>query len=133
MLTERREFVKSRAHGRCEYCQLQSGVQLLPFHVEHIVAKQHGGKDEFANLAWACDRCNAYKGTNLSSIDPVTGSLIELFHPRRDSWIEHFAIRDGVISGLTPVGRATARLLQMNSKRRVDLRRELQDLGLSDQ
>jgi hypothetical protein len=105
---------------------------LLPFHVEHIVAKQHGGSDDETNLAWSCDRCNAYKGPNLSSIDPVSGNVIGLFHPRRDTWQDHFAIREGEIVGLSPVGRATVRLLQLNARRRVELRRELIDQKLFD-
>jgi hypothetical protein len=89
--------------------------------------------DDVSNLAWACDRCNAYKGANIASIDPETGSLVALFHPRRDAWSDHFAIQIGKICGLSPCGRATVRLLQMNAPRRVDLRRDLQDQGLFDE
>src|SRR4051794_18394911 len=39
--------------------QEQSG---LAHHVEHIVARQHGGADDPDNLALACNRCNASKG-----------------------------------------------------------------------
>jgi hypothetical protein len=129
MHSELREFVRSRARGRWEYCLLRDEVQLLPFHVEHIVAKQHGGSDETSNLAWACDRCNAYKGPNLASVDPTTGAVVELFHPRKDNWTEHFRSHHGEIDGITPLGRATVRLLQMNSRRRIELRRDLQSLG----
>jgi len=127
-----RDAARNRAAGRCEYCRLPDFAQLLPFHVEHIVAKQHGGADELDNLAWSCDRCNAYKGPNLSSIDPVSGQVVALYHPRDDPWHEHFAIEAGEIVGLSPAGRATARLLQMNTRHRVQLRRELADLGLID-
>lgn len=94
------------------------------------MAKQHGGSDEATNLAWACDRCNANKGTNLSSIDPETGQVAELFHPRHDGWKEHFADRDAEIHGISPTGLATVRLLQMNARHRVELRRELREEGL---
>lgn len=42
-------------------------MPLLSFHVEHVIAKQHlnDATDDPANLALACNRCNAYKGTNL--------------------------------------------------------------------
>jgi HNH endonuclease len=122
-----REFVQRRAENRCEYCRLPSASQLLPFHIEHIVAKQHGGTDNANNLAWACGRCNAFKGTNLSSIDPETGAIVALFHPRLDLWQSHFTIEEAEIIGLSPSGRATVRLLQMNSRRRVELRREWQE------
>jgi hypothetical protein len=51
----------------------QEATPLIPFHVEHIVSRQHGGTDDASGLALACDRCNAYKGPNLTSIDPDTG------------------------------------------------------------
>lgn len=102
----------------------QAATPLVPFHVEHIVAKQHGGTDDPSGLAIACDRCNAFKGPNLTSIDPESRNIVLLFNPRRDNWGEHFAFEGGTIVGLTPTGRATVRLLQMNAPRRVQLREE---------
>jgi len=78
--------------------------------------------DEPSTLALACDRCNAYKGPNLTSLDPDTNAIVPLFNPRQDIWGDHFAVRGGRISGLTPKGRATVRLLNMNAPRRVELR-----------
>jgi hypothetical protein len=129
MDAELRNLVRTRAQDRCEYCQLPFAAQRLPYHVEHIIAKQHGGTSDESNLAWACDRCNAYKGPNLSSIDPADGSIVPLFHPRRDVWLKHFAIHDARIVGLSPIGRATVRLLEMNLPRRMEIRRELIDEG----
>jgi hypothetical protein len=97
-------------------------VPLIAFHLDHIVAKQHGGSDDVAVLALACDRCNAYKGPNLASIDPSTETTVLLFNPRIDRWEDHFELRDGQVFGKTPVGRATVRLLNMNAPRRVELR-----------
>ena len=96
----------------------------IPFHVEHIIAKQHveEGHADSSRLAYACDRCNAFKGPNLSSIDPETGDKVDVFNPRTDAWSDHFAVSGGLIVGLTPIGRATARLLNMNDSRRVELR-----------
>ena len=77
-------LVWSRAGHRCEYCRLQQEDE--PFyrlHVEHIVAKQHGGTDDPDNLALACHHDNEHKGPNLSGIDPQTGKVVRLFHPRR--------------------------------------------------
>lgn len=39
-----------------------------------------------------------------------------------DRWDDHFIIEDGIGVGLTPTGRATVRLLNMNANRRVQLR-----------
>ena len=93
MDAETRELVR-RAGDACEYCSIpQEATPLIPFHVEHITAKQHGGSDDPADLALACDRCNAYKGPNLSSIDPETRNVVLLFNPRRDVWSDHFMYR----------------------------------------
>jgi len=126
-----RELVRGRAKDRCEYCRLpQSAVLFAPFHVEHVVARQHGGGDEPSNLAFACDRCNLHKGPNLTAIDPETGEIVPLFHPRRDSWQDHFRWENAEIVGRTPTGRATVRLLNMNAKRRLQLRMQQKPLGL---
>jgi 5-methylcytosine-specific restriction endonuclease McrA len=118
-----RELVRRRAGGRCEYCQLpQAAVPFAPFHIEHIVAKQHGGDDAPTNLALACDRCNLHKGPNLAGIDPDTGNVVPLFHPRRDTWEEHFRWKHAEIVGRTATGRTTVQLLNMNAKRRLQLR-----------
>jgi hypothetical protein len=105
----------------------QGATPLVRFHVEHIVSRQHGGADDPSGLALACDRCNAYKGPNLTSIDPDTLDVAALFNPRGDAWSDHFADRGGRILGLTPKGRATVRLLNMNAPRRVELRNACQE------
>jgi hypothetical protein len=51
--------------------------------------------------------------------------VVPLFHPRKDSWDDHFMSRDGYVFGVTPVGRATVRLLNMNALRRVELRQAI--------
>jgi hypothetical protein len=124
-----REFVRRRAVDRCEYCRLPQHAVDGRFHVEHIVAQQHRQDDRPANLALACARCNFQKGTNLASVDPVTGEVVPIFNPRLDKWSEHFAFRGSEIHGLTPTGRATVRLLQMNSRHRVELRSSLLAAG----
>lgn len=70
----------------------QEATLLMAFDVEHIVSRQHGGTDDLEGLALACDRCNAYKGPNLTSIDPNTRTVVALFHPRRDVWSDHYKL-----------------------------------------
>lgn len=130
MAARDREFISSRAAGRCEYCHWPDEADDWPFHVEHIIARQHGGDDTTENCCWACSRCNLYKGTNLASIDPQSGHHAQLFNPRAQSWNEHFMVQDATIVGLSETGRATARLLRMNDVRRVEIRRELIEEGL---
>ena len=67
----------------------------------------------------------AHKGTNLVTIDHDTGEKVNLFNPRTDSWDEHFSFIGTEIVGLSATGRATARLLHMNSERRLLLRKRL--------
>jgi hypothetical protein len=114
--------VRERALFACEYCRLPETVSLFSFHIEHIVARQHGGNDELANLALACPECNLRNGPNIATLDPSTGELIRLFHPRRDRWSDHFKTNTGVIEGRTAIGRGTTALLSFNTKDRIRLR-----------
>jgi len=99
----------------------------FPYHIEHIIARQHGGSDERDNLAFSCHHCNFIKGPNLTSIDPDTGDVVELINPRKQNWKEHFRYDSGRIVGLTDTGRTTVFLLQMNAPHRVELRSVNQD------
>jgi len=122
-----RNLVRERAGGRCEYCGLlQSAVPLTTFHVEHITAKQHGGLDDPSNLALSCHHCNLHKGPNIAGLDPETGQLIALFHPRQHAWPEHFTRRGIIIDGRTPIGRTTVRVLAMNSPQQLEARSDLE-------
>jgi hypothetical protein len=124
-MTER-EFVRARAGARCEYCHLPDfSLGPADFHVEHIIARKHSGTNDPSNLAWSCIFCNLYKGPNLASIDPDTGELTRLFHPRRDDWNSHFKVVDEQIEGLTAIGRTTVWLLEINSPILVRLRASL--------
>lgn len=117
-----RQLVRRRAKNCCEYCQIWQQQEPLPFHIEHIIPRQHGGKDLSNNLALACHHCNLHKGPNLSGLDPRNGKITRLFHPRLDDWSDHFRNRDGEIAGVTPIGRTTVNLLRMNQDGRLQLR-----------
>jgi hypothetical protein len=126
-----RALVRSRADGRCEYCRLHESDQpLLSFHVEHIVAKKHRGDDDPSNLAWCCLECNLGKSSNLSGRDFVTARVVRLFHPRRQRWRRHFTWDGGELVGLTPCGRATVEVLNINAAHRVALRELLIEGGV---
>jgi hypothetical protein len=130
MLPRLRQFARSRAGRRCEYCRFhEDDLPLWPFHLDHIRAKQHGGSDAPQNLAWACQGCSLFKGTNLSAVDPDSGRVVRLFNPRLDERVRHFAIHANRIIGASAIGRATVWLLQMNSEERVELRAELSLAG----
>lgn len=125
-----RQAVRERAGKRCEYCRLPEAADEWPFHVDHIVARVHGGDDDLSNLSWSCTQCNLHKASNFASIDPATGSRVNLFNPRQHAWEQHFALGiDGRIVGLTPTGRATLRLLDMNGVPQLNLRQALISQG----
>lgn len=120
-----RTFVVARAGNRCEYCRMPQEEYEATFPVDHIIATQHQPDDSTENLAYCCPRCNRKKGPNLAGIDPVTGKLAPLFHPRRDGWTDHFRWEGPLIAGLTPVARATIVVLDLNNGDRIRLREEL--------
>ncbi len=119
-----RRLVYERASGRCEYCLLHSADGYMPHEVDHIYAEKHGGVTAEYNVCLSCFECNRHKGSDLSSIDPLTGEVIQLFHPRRDKWTEHFRLNGAFLEPLTPQGRVTVFLLQMNNPKRL-LEREI--------
>jgi hypothetical protein len=84
-----------------------------------------GGTDGDDNLALACHRCNLHKGPNLTGVDPSMGTVVPLFHPRRDRWADHFKTTGATIEGISAAGRATVHVLAMNDIRRVELRRQI--------
>jgi hypothetical protein len=105
-----------------------------PHQIDHIIAEKHGGPTDPDNLALCCTLCNRYKGSDLTAIDPQTGLVVALFHPRRQVWADHFRlILDGMLTGDTPEGRATIRLLQLNRPERIEERRLLATSGLWQQ
>jgi 5-methylcytosine-specific restriction endonuclease McrA len=115
--------VRRRAAGLCEYCRIPETAFRRSFHIEHVIAKQHGGPTGLDNLALACWAFNLKKGPNLSGIDPETGRLTALFHPRKDGWGNHFSFRAATsvtlgieVRGLTATGRTTTTLLAMNTR-----------------
>jgi hypothetical protein len=122
-----RTLVRTRAGNRCEYCRShQDDEPFFLFQIEHVIAKQHGGADDASNLALACPHCNLHKGPNLAGLDPFDNALTRLFNPREQLWDDHFAFRGPLIMGLTAVGRATVRVLNMNDRIRAELRAALQ-------
>jgi hypothetical protein len=117
-----RQLVWERAGSACEYCRLPQQFDRARFEVEHIIPEKHQGATSAENLALACFFCNRYKGPNLSGIDPESGTIVALYHPRRDRWLDHFRWDKSVLRGLTPCGRATIVVMRINDAPRVALR-----------
>ena len=124
------QLVWHRAEATCEYCRMTQAIHPIPFQVDHIIARQHGGPTRADNLALACVFCNGYKGPNLCGINHETRRLVRLYHPRRDRWAKHFAWAGPVLAGLTANGRATVAVLAINHPARVAARAVLIDGGV---
>jgi hypothetical protein len=120
---ELRRLVRERAGGCCEYCRIPESASFALHEVDHIVAVKHGGTTFAENLALCCTLCNRHKGSDLSSVDPETGDVVLLFHPRNHLWVDHFRFEGVLICPLTPIGRATVRLLRLNAEPRLAERR----------
>ena len=120
-----RTAVRTRAGECCEYCLIPESGTFFGHEPDHVIAEQHGGGSTLDNLALACVQCNRAKGPNIASVDPDTAQMVSIFNPRKDAWSEHFRFDNGWIIGVTAVGRATVRLLNVNDLDRVEARRKL--------
>lgn len=123
----KREVIE-RAGNCCEYCRLGQDDYPFSFHIEHIRAEKHGGLTETDNLCLSCPTCNAYKGSDLTSIDSETDKITPLFNPRLHEWNTHFKLETGEITPHTGIGRATAYLLRFNLRKRINERLALTKL-----
>jgi hypothetical protein len=119
-----RAFVRERAGRGCEYRRLhEDDADFLAFHVEHIVAKQHGGTVNPDHLCYACAECNWAKGPNLSGM--LGGKLYPLFNPRTQKWARHFYWDHTTLVGKTKTGIVTVQELNINDPSRIMLRENL--------
>ncbi len=129
---EIREAVIRRAAHACEYCRLPQASQVATFHVDHVLPRARGGATTSDNLALACPQCNAKKSSHVEAVDPETRQVVPLFNPRTGIWTEHFRWFEddrAILLGLSPSGRATIELLELNSSRRVAIRRKMMEAG----
>jgi hypothetical protein len=101
-----------------------------PFEIDHIIARKHRGPTVANNLALSCFHCNSCKGSDVAGIDPLTRKLTALFHPRRHKWERHFRWQGAYLIGLSPVGRVTVTVLNINDPLRVELRKGLIEEGV---
>ena len=122
-----KQLVFNRANGICEYCRSQAKYAIDSLVMEHIQPISQGGQTAADSLALSCQTCNNCKYTKTKALDPVTSSIVSLFHPRKMIWAEHFAWNSDAtrMLGLTPTGRATVTQLQTNRDSVVNIRRVL--------
>jgi hypothetical protein len=111
-----RERVTAQARHRCGYCLTAEAIVGTPMEIEHLIPESVGGLTEEDNLWLACSLCNEHKSNRIAGRDPVSGEWVRLFDPRRQVWTEHFCWSEqgDRVLGLTPTGRATADVLNLN-------------------
>ena len=117
--------VREDAGQRCGYCLSSERITGIPLEIEHILPLSAGGLSTRENLWLACHRCNKFKGNRTEAEDTVTGATMPLFNPRVQTWHDHMQwSADGtLVLGVTPCGRATVEVLQMNNAYVVEARR----------
>jgi hypothetical protein len=127
----RREVIE-RAGQCCEYCRLSQDDVFFAFEIDHVIAEKHGGPTHTENLCLSCPDCNAFKGSDIASVDWQQGEIVvALYHPRQQRWSDHFEVDliSGLIEGLTDAGRVTIFLLHLNEADRVMDRKLLIDIN----
>ncbi|MCC6801841.1 MAG: HNH endonuclease [Anaerolineae bacterium] len=127
-----RRAVIERAGDCCEYCRISQPDQFFAFEIDHIIAEKHGGQTQLNNLCLSCPDCNAFKGSDIASLDwENAGALTGLFNPHEESWEAHFRINasSGRIEPQTATGRVTVFLLRLNDSDRMADRKLLIEAG----
>ena len=116
---------------RCAYCRTTEANTGQPMTLDHIVPEAQGGPTMFDNLCFACRRCNEFKGSAITGHDPLTDEVVPLFHPRTQTWHDHFTwdASGTHIIGLTATGRATVLALKMNNETIAYARRRWVSVG----
>ena len=120
----RRQIIE-RAGQCCEYCLIHQRDSLYAHEVDHIIPIKHRGETTADNLCLACLECNRHKGSDFGSFDPETGQITALFHPRQQVWDDHFRLDAAHIGPLSPEGRVTVFVLNLNDEIRVRGRQAL--------
>ena len=123
-------LVRQRAGGRCEYCRLPQAGPASPSRSTTSSPASIGAARSPATSRTVCVYCNGYKGPNISGLDPATGKLTPLFHPRRHKWSHHFRYEGGTLVGRTAIGRTTVEVLRINLPNLVELREVLMEDGV---
>lgn len=126
-----RRQLEDADNGQCVYCQTRVDITGQALTTDHIVPTAAGGATTFSNLCRACRTCNEAKGEQIHATDPLTGERVSLYHPRQQSWTDHFVWDEtGTrLLGITAIGRATIIALDMNNQLILFARRRWVNAG----
>lgn len=125
-----RKAVAERADYRCEYCRRLEADSFIKFQIDHIISRKHRGQTVLENLAFSCSICNGNKGSNVGSVLQDGVTFVRLFNPRKDNWLDHFEVSEGMILSKTEIGEATVLTLEFNTVNRILERLDLIQAGL---
>lgn len=127
----RYERLLVQAGHRCGYCQSSQRLMGVRLILDHLMPRVRGGIEDEENLWPSYQPCNGFKQARVAARDPISGTMVPLFNPRRERWAEHFAWVDGGrrIVGLTATVRATEAALQLNRAELMEARSFWIDAG----
>ena len=111
--------VAERAQFRCEYCHRLEEDSFIKYQIDHIISRKHGGSTTLENLAYCCPICNNNKGSDIATVLQNEDVLIRLFHPRKQNWLEHFEVSEGLFIAKTEIAEATIKILDLNNINRI--------------
>lgn len=120
-----RDRIRQVDRSRCAYCGTSEAISGITLTFDHIHPTSKGGSASFNNLCLACWSCNEHKTNRIEAVDPLTGEKVPLFHPRKQTWSDHFrwSLDGTLIEGITQTGRATVVALHLNREVIVAARR----------
>ena len=77
-----RKNILLRDKHQCQYCANKSN----PLTIDHIIPKERGGSESWANLVTAGQKCNRKKGNRT----PEEANMPLLKHPQKPNRIHYF-------------------------------------------
>ncbi len=117
-----KDFIKSAllemSSGKCCYCECRIDEESKYMEVEHYRYKDKYEDDVvlWSNLLPSCKRCNINKDDHDTDAEPIV-------HPVNDDPRAHLELRAYRFYGITPIGRMTIEVINLNERDRLQLKR----------
>lgn len=123
-----RKYLRLTFSCRCAFCTIHEGDLggLRFFTIEHLVPQSRDTtlQHQYSNLLYACDECNALKGGDWHTGDPVITGRGYLDPCVHDYDLYFKVWNDGVMEGLAPVADYMIEHLWLNRRFLITLRLE---------
>jgi hypothetical protein len=106
-----------RARSRCEYFRMRGWPLTVDPVIPRAALLDSTPPDDPDKLGGACYECNIIgKGAHTRRVDALSGGEVELFHPRRQRWTDHFACSNDYLTlkGKSATGWAMIAVLRLN-------------------